>query len=204
MVVELVLLLAALATPPVTSGHSRLERLLSSDRGTRRAAARELLAAPDRGLAAGLTDALFYIPKGQRDEALEVLRAFTGEDAGRDYYAWVELLGRRSDLVAAPGYLEWKRRLLAHIDPGYRRILYPSVPARIRLEEVVWGGVRIDEIASLDRPPHVPAAKAGLADDEKVFGLELGGEQRAYPLRYVSWHEMVNDLLGGEPFVLSL
>jgi hypothetical protein len=205
MVHGLVLLACtAAARPEPPSDHSRLEGLLAGERGARREAARALLAAPDLGLVAGLTDALFYIPKPQRDEALAVLRAYTGEDAGRDYYAWVELVGRRADLAPGAGYLEWKRRLLAHIDPGYRQILYPGVPARIRLEEIVWGGVRIDEIASLDLPPHVPAAQAALSDDEKVFGLELGGAQRAYPLRYLSWHEMVNDVLGGEPFVLSL
>ena len=47
---------------------------------------------------------------------------------------------------------------------------------------------------------------AGDADylyaDERVFGVSINGEHRAYPLRIVNPHEMVNDSLGREPFVL--
>lgn len=202
--VTLVLLLAA-AEPekPAADRHPRIAGLLSPEAEERRAAARALLAAPEPSLVPGLVDALFFTPKRHRDELLEVLRRLTGEDVGRDYYAWVELVGRRRDLLPGTGYLEWKLSLLSRIDPGYRKILYPGVPSRLRLEEVVWGGVRIGEIASLDDPPVVAAGRAGISDSEKVFGLSLGGEQRAYPLRYVSWHEMVNDTLGGEPVVLS-
>jgi hypothetical protein len=50
----------------------------------------------------------------------------------------------------------------------------------------------------------VPADKAGyLEDGERVFGVSLAGEQRAYPLRILGWHEMVNDVVGGEPVTLS-
>lgn len=183
--------------------YAQILPLMSSGRDERREAARALVAAPDPALVAGLVDALFFTPRGQRDELLEVLRVLAGEDAGREYYGWVELLGRREDLRPAPGYLEWKRSLLSRIDRRYGNVLFTGAPARIRLEEIVWGGVPLDGIPALDDPPHVPAAKAGLSGREKVFGVSLGGEHRAYPLRYLSWHEMANDRLGGEPIVLG-
>jgi hypothetical protein len=69
---------------------------------------------------------------------------------------------------------------------------------------VVSGGVRFDGIPSLDGPPHVSAGEASwLADDEAVFAALLGGEARAWPVRFLAWHEMLNDRLGGEPVVLS-
>jgi hypothetical protein len=36
-----------------------------------------------------------------------------------------------------------------------------------------------------------------------VFGVALNGEARAYPLRLLDWHEMVNDVVGGQPVSLA-
>ena len=183
--------------------YDRIAALMSDQREIREQGARELTSARDLALVPGLVDALFFTPKESRGELLSVLRALAGEDAGSRYHDWVALVGRRKDISPGKGYLEWKLALLARIDTKYKSVLYPGVPARVRLEEIVWGGVRLDGIPSLDDPPRVAAAEAGLSDEEKVFGVSLGNEQRAYPLRYLSWHEMANDVLGGEPITLS-
>ena len=106
--------------------------------------------------------------------------------------------------MARPGYLAWKAGLLARIDPRYKSLLYEGMPARLRVEEVVWGGVPVEGIPALDQPVHVPAARADyLSNGERVFGVSLGGETRAYPLRILDWHEMLNDEVGGQPVTLS-
>jgi hypothetical protein len=189
-----------------TSGESYdLVRLLMSERrGERKEAAQKLLESRDVQLVPALVDALFFTPKLVRGEMLEVLRGLAGEDAGKDYYDWVELVGRRTDLTGRTGYMEWKLSLLTRIDPTYQKIFYPGTPARIRLEEIVWGGVKLDGIPPLEDPPRVPASEARfLTDRELVFGVSAGGEHRAYPLRFLSWHEMVNDVIGSEPITLS-
>src|SRR5206468_9837405 len=62
----------------------------------------------------------------------------------------------------------------------------------------------VEGIPALERPPAVPApAAAYLEDGERVFGASVGGARRAYPLRILGWHEMANDVLGGEPVTLS-
>lgn len=200
----LALALAALpAARAAAPGHDAIAPLLSESARERRAAARRLVAAEARGLVPGLVDALFFTPKRHRSDIVSVLATLTGHDAGADYYAWVEWLGARDDLPPAPGYAEWKSDLFARIDPAYRRVLDPGAPARIRREEIVFGGARLDGIPALDDPPHVAAADAALEDGELVFGIERGGAARAYPDRYLSWHELANDTLGGEPIALS-
>jgi hypothetical protein len=192
------------ATLSLAADYQRISGLMSERREFRQEAARELTRSPDPALVAGLVDALFFTPKASREELLSVLRTLTGEDAGSRYLDWVALVGRRSDLAPGPGYLEWKLSLLSRIDPAYKNVLYSGAPARVRLEEIVWGGVGLDGIPSLDDPPHAAAAEGGfLSEDERIFGVSLGGEHRAYPLRYLSWHEMANDVLGGEPITLS-
>jgi hypothetical protein len=189
---------------PSGEDYALVRQLMSDQRGERREAAQKLLEARDPSLIPALVDAMFFTPKLARGEVLEVLRGLAGEDPGKDYYDWVELVGRRTDLTGRPGYMEWKLSLLSRIDPAYQKIFYKGAPVRIRLEEVVWGGVRLDGIPPLEDPPRVPAAQARfLADRELVFGVSAGGAHHAYPLRYLSWHEMVNDVIGGEPVTLS-
>lgn len=204
----LVLLLAPLrgtaAELGSAEGYGLLRKMVSGDASARREAARRLAEAGDASLVPGLVDAFFFLPKNGRAEALEALSALSGERPGERYHDWVELVGRRQDLAPKPGYAEWKGELFSRIDPRYRTILATGPPPRIRLEEVVFGGVRVEGIPALDRPAHVPAAKAGdLLDSEKVFGVVAGGEARAYPLRILDWHEMANDVVGGEPVTLS-
>lgn len=57
-----------------------------------------------------------------------------------------------------------------------------------------------DLIPAIWKPEAIPAAAATwLKDDDRVLGLAIGKEARAYPLRILEAHEMVNDVLGGQP-----
>lgn len=46
-----------------------------------------------------------------------------------------------------------------------------------------------------------PAVK--LDGDEKVITVAIGGEARAYPVRSMSYHHVVNDVAGGVPIVAT-
>jgi len=181
-----------------------LRAAVSGQPAARREAARKIAASGDRSLVPGLVDALFFVQGDLREPLVEALRKLTGEDPGTRYHDWVEVVGRSTDLVPAPGYLAWKGELFGRIDPHYRDLFAPGTPLRIRPEEILWGGVKLDGIPSLDDPPHVEAAAArDLEERERIFGMSLNGEHRAYPLRYLSWHEMLNDTVGGEPVTVS-
>lgn len=195
---------ARAAAPAATpDAYAPLRGLLSDSDDERRAAARALVQSGDTSLVPGLVDALFFLPWARRGEAIAALEALTRERAGDRYHDWVEVVSRRTELAPRDGYASWKGALLARIDPRYRDLL-EQTPARIRLEEIVWGGVPFEGIPALERPAAVAADQAGyLQDGERVFGVSIQGEQRAYPLRILGWHEMLNDVVGGEPVTLS-
>jgi hypothetical protein len=44
---------------------------------------------------------------------------------------------------------------------------------------------------------------ARLADVEPVISLAIGYDVRAYPLRVLTWHEIVNDTVGGHPVAVT-
>lgn len=71
--------------------------------------------------------------------------------------------------------------------------------------EIMSGGPPKDGIPALDAPSfHLASGKSGLSDREPVITLELAGAQpRAYPIRYLMWHEIVNDQIGGLPVAVT-
>ena len=74
----------------------------------------------------------------------------------------------------------------------------------IPVEEIQSGGPPKDGIPALFDPEFAPAREADfMRDDEKVLGFEIKGVARAYPLRILSHHELVNDQVGGEPILVS-
>ena len=57
-----------------------------------------------------------------------------------------------------------------------------------------------DGIPAIWNPEALPAAEATwLPPEERVLGVVMGKEARAYPLKVLNVHEMVNDVLGGRP-----
>ena len=194
----------ARAAEPPSDSYELVRQLTSIQGGERREAAAKLLEARDPSLIPALVDAMFFTPKLARGEVVQVLKGLSGENPGDGYYDWVDFVGRRNDLTGRPGYMGFKVSLFSRIDPTYRKIFYPGAPSRIRLEEIVSGGVRLDGIPPLEDPPRVPASEARfLNENEKVFGVSVNGAHHAYPHRFLSWHEMVNDVVGGEPITLG-
>ena len=69
---------------------------------------------------------------------------------------------------------------------------------------MVWGGVAKDGIPDLIDPPVVSASQADyLLHGDRVFGVSINGQHRAYPLRIMNRHEMANDVIAGVPFALA-
>ena len=139
-------------------------------------------------------------------EASRTLSDVTGQDFGTDIADWVVWYWRHASEYRPPSkYLDWKINLMSLIDPRFADLLGPAADAsRIDLTEVVWGGVRVDGIPPLEHAPTVPAVEADyLNPDDRVFGVSINGEHRAYPLRIINAHEMANDTLGGEPISLA-
>lgn len=75
----------------------------------------------------------------------------------------------------------------------------------VELSEIVSGGPPRDGIPSIDAPRFVSAGEAAatLDEAEPVIGVAIDGDARAYPLRILIWHEIVNDTVGGVPLVVT-
>jgi len=71
-------------------------------------------------------------------------------------------------------------------------------------QEILNGGPGRDGIRSLDYPAFISAKDATyLKSRDRVLGIELNGVARAYPIRILNYHEIVNDAFGGHAVVVT-
>lgn len=76
--------------------------------------------------------------------------------------------------------------------------------ATVPLTEILSGGPPRDGIPPIEHPRFVSLAEASALDDrEPAVVLVLEGEARAYPLRVLIWHEIVNDRFAGRPVAVT-
>ncbi|MFQ6021530.1 MAG: DUF3179 domain-containing protein [Acidiferrobacterales bacterium] len=101
-------------------------------------------------------------------------------------------------------------------DPNYREKLANSQIAPygwktdfskycVSFSEILSGGVPRDGIPPIDNPKFTTTADADswLGREEPVIVFEFNGDARAYPLQIMTWHEIVNDVVGGLPVAVS-
>ena len=62
-----------------------------------------------------------------------------------------------------------------------------------------------DAIPAIDEPRFLGLDEASewLAAEAPVIAFERNGDARAYPLEIMTWHEIVNDVVGGEPVIVT-
>ena len=75
----------------------------------------------------------------------------------------------------------------------------------VSYREVLSGGPPKDGIPAIDNPRFVTVAEAAewLGAQEPVVLVEAGGAAKAYPLQVLTWHEIVNDEVGGVPLSIT-
>ena len=76
--------------------------------------------------------------------------------------------------------------------------------ADIPPKDILQGGPPRDGIPAIHDPKFLSAAEADfLNPEDRVLALELHGEARAYPIRILDWHEIVNDQIGETAFAVT-
>lgn len=63
--------------------------------------------------------------------------------------------------------------------------------------------LRRDGILPVYNPAFVSGDDANWPRDTLVIGVEVNGDARAYPVSFLNRREMVNDVVGGEPLLVS-
>ena len=76
--------------------------------------------------------------------------------------------------------------------------------ALIPEDEIRKGGPPRDGIAAIHNPEFLSTKEASyLKDNERVLGVVISGQARAYPIKVLNWHEVINDVVGDQHFVVT-
>jgi hypothetical protein len=106
-------------------------------------------------------------------------------------------------LVKKPGLLFF---LLVFVSTAYGQSKngFDLDDASVPVDQIRRGGVPRDGIPAIDNPRFMTAGKADfLKDKDRVLGVSRNGIAKAYPIRILDYHEIVNDLFGDEAIVVS-
>lgn len=71
-------------------------------------------------------------------------------------------------------------------------------------DQILHGGPPRDGIPALSNPKLIkPQAAEYLEAADRVVGVTLKGQARAYPIAILNWHEIVNDRIGDQRFAVT-
>lgn len=139
-----------------------------------------------------------FMQSSKRAVVMDLVERKTGQKFGSDFDQWMQWSWKQ-EYQQHPQYTDFKTKLYRRLDLRFGEYFEETENAKIRLDEIRWGGVRRDGIPPLKDPEMVTADQASyLADSDIVFGIKLNGDARAYPKRILAWHEMFKDTIGGE------
>ncbi len=143
--------------------------------------------------------AYFLHDESETAPIFRLLRKKTKQKFGSNIHDWLEWLWNEEPNIGSY-QADWMAQLYNRIDLKFEKyFLNRNQTARIRLDEVRWGGVKQDGIPPLRNPEMIRAQDADyLEEDHIVFGVSINGDHRAYPKRILAWHEMFVDEVGGE------
>ena len=132
-----------------------------------------------------------------RSSLAEILTEETGQKNIEGLTEWYQWLWNQPHHQSTE-YAEFKASLYRLVDPRFEQYFRGRQNAAlVRLDEIVWGGVKQDGIPPLHSPKMLKASEAEyLEDDNIIFGVEINGDVRAYPKRILAWHEMFTDNFG--------
>ncbi len=143
-------------------------------------------------------------PNPMREQVMDYLSSRFGFDS-QTVYQYEEIFQFDPEDSATPAYLRFKQALFGASLQDISLFLDPQAERAIDAREVMWGGVNIDGIPPLEHPTQIWPDQAAdwINDSDVVVGVEINGDARAYPIRIIAWHEMVNDTIGGVPVSLA-
>ncbi len=92
-----------------------------------------------------------------------------------------------------------------YLDAGRGQPPFDVTRHSVNVAEILPAGPPKDGIPALDRPKVVPATEAAkfLSKHEKILGIEYNGVAKAYPVKILNWHEIVNDDFNGKPAAVT-
>ena len=78
-------------------------------------------------------------------------------------------------------------------------------PPLVDIDEIRSGGPPPDGIPAIDAPVFAPVGEISFMDGgtEAIIAVTVGEATKGYPVRIMTWHEIVNDSIDGVPVTVT-
>jgi len=107
----------------------------------------------------------------------------------------------RALLLALSGTLAM---LVCHQADGRTMNGFDLDGATIPVDRIESGGPPRDGIPAINDPKFLTVEEADYIDgDDRILGVDINGQAKAYPIAILNWHEIVNDQVGSQNFVVT-
>ena len=133
-----------------------------------------------------------------------VIRPFREQaPAALKHALWVVLHDKPPSLILA--FLITALALLLWRRAGWmaKMLLAPAVVVALLAAASTWINPFEHLFHPLGQPTYLAADRAAIDANDMVIAVTLGGESRAYPIREMGYHHVVNDRLHGLPIVVT-
>lgn len=81
---------------------------------------------------------------------------------------------------------------------------FDTTQALIPENQIFSGGPDKDGIPAIDKPVFIKAREADfLKANDRILGIEIDGISKAYPIRILNWHEIVNDKITNTSYTVT-
>jgi hypothetical protein len=113
------------------------------------------------------------------------------------YRPFVMILCALTSFAAAAWYwareTRWQRRVWSAA--GVLAVSAITLLSRVNVYEIMFHPAGNPSFSTIDQ--------SKLDGDEKVIAVSIGTEARAYPIRIISYHHIINDIVDGVPIVAT-
>ena len=98
-------------------------------------------------------------------------------------------------------YLKIKSDIFSKLDKNYSLIFQNKYNQKIDLSKINWIGSTSNAIPALNNPKLISKnEEAYLNNDDIILGLNLEGNETAFPLKIIKWHGVINQKINNQTY----
>ncbi|MFL2634521.1 MAG: DUF3179 domain-containing (seleno)protein [Dehalococcoidia bacterium] len=114
---------------------------------------------------------------------------------------WEKWANSELTLEIPDNYLKIKSDIFSKLDKNYSLIFQNKYNQKIDLSKINWIGSTSNAIPALNNPKLISKnEEAYLNSDDIILGLNLEGNETAFPLKIIKWHGVINQKINNQTY----
>ncbi|MFB0901209.1 MAG: DUF3179 domain-containing (seleno)protein [Dehalococcoidia bacterium] len=114
---------------------------------------------------------------------------------------WEIWLNDNKKISSPDQYRQLKGEIFSYIDDGYYNIFNNEDNQSLNINQTKWIGSKLGAIPALNNPKFIKQNEEKyLNKNDIIIGIKVQDEFRAYPIKILKWHGVINDKINNQEF----